>query len=71
MQFRSLSIVFREKKYYDILKRKTLKIYILKNIENKEMVHFVSKGFMRYLQLMSLILLWRKGVEMLFCSDNI
>ena len=49
MQLRSLSIVFRKKKYNDILKRKALKIYMLKNIENKEIVHLASKGFTRYL----------------------
>jgi hypothetical protein len=42
-------LFFREKKYNDILERKTLKIYILKKIENKEIVHFASKGFTRYL----------------------
>jgi hypothetical protein len=42
-------LFFREKKYNDILKKKTLKIYMLKNIENKEIVHFASKGFTRYL----------------------
>jgi len=42
--------LFRErKKYNDILERKYLKIYMLKNIENEEILHLAFEGFTRYL----------------------
>jgi hypothetical protein len=42
--------LFREKKKYnDILEKKYLKIYMLKNVENEEIVLLAFEGFTRYL----------------------